>query len=238
MILTDYKGQVVLSSEYARAIASVVPDAFNEFGRGATFSTSNIAEILAQLIPGYTAENFQKIIDNKAVEYSFSGTLVNTPSGTPTGTAVIIDGSTELTEKYQAIVDFYYPIFAAAASNGFTTEYENAMRQNADYISDSIISGTLQLASVNHNGQYEEDTTLGFYTNAGYITTVTDSEAQQEINAWYEAEKARIAEKENYLDILISDFSTEHEAIKAEIDSVQSFIDDNINRTMSWGTSA
>ena len=82
---------------------------------------------------------------------------------------------------------------------------------------------------VEGSGEFEEDTSLNFFTNAGYIETVSDSETREEVNAWYEAEKNRIAEKENILDIQISEWSTTLEAVKVEIKALESYVSDAIS---------
>ena len=65
MILADYKGQVVLSDSYAKAITDVLGSSvMDASGRGGTFSTDKIPEILAALCPGIKAEEFKSVIDN------------------------------------------------------------------------------------------------------------------------------------------------------------------------------
>ena len=45
-----------------------------------------------------------------------------------------------------------------------------------------------------------------------------------------------VAEKETLIDITMNDLSTELESIKAEIQSVQSLLDDAINSVFDWGS--
>ena len=231
MILTDYKGQAVLSSDYARAIESATGVSADAYGRGGTFSTDKIPEILASLFMEYSADQFREVINGGDVTKTINSETKNTMTGETTGSSTM---EVSFTSAIQKIIDFYVPIFSAAATNGWTTEYNEQIKNNEDYISDAIISGSLQLATVGPNGQYEEDTSLRFYTQAGYIETITDGEANEELAAWYNAEKARVNEKENLLDIHISELSTELEVIQTEMQSVQSFIDDAISN-MSWG---
>ena len=238
MILTDYKGQVVMSDTYANAITSVLgSSAMNAKGQGGTFSTDNIPAILAAFIPSYTAEQFQTVIDGDTVSASFEADEVQTVTGEETGDKTEIDISEETTALIQELVDFYYPIFQAAAANGWTTEYNKDMAANTDYVSDAIVSGTFQLESVNDEGNYEPDTSLTYFITAGLVEQRTDSSAREEITAWYEEEKARISEKEDWLDIENQDFSTELEAINTEIQSIQSLIDDAISTVFDWGSS-
>ncbi len=238
MILADYKGQVVLSDAYAKAITSVLgAGVMDANGRGGTFSTDKIAAIMAAFLPGFKAEDFQTVIDKKAIESSsYSATVTNTLSGESTGEKVTVDNTTTKQSDIEKLVDFYLPIFKAAAANGWTTEYEKERSLNDNYVSDALVTGTFQLESVNDAGTYDEGTTLTYFVTTGDIQTRTDSDTREEITAWYNAEKERIAEKENYIDMHMSDLSTELEAINTEIQSIQSYIDDAIQSVFDWGS--
>ena len=137
----------------------------------------------------------------------------------------------------QSMIDFYRPIFQAAATNGWTTEYNVAMAENENYISDAIMSGTLCLAQVTDTGNYEEDLSLTYFITAGLCEQRTDSSYREAITAWYDAEKETINEKEVQIDMTITDLSTELEAIKTEMDSIASFIDDAVGSVFDWGAS-
>ena len=237
MILTDYKGQVVLSADYANAITSALgSSAMDSMGRGGTFSSSEIPAILAELIPGYTEEQFQTIIDGENITTSYEANGVQTLTGESTGNSTTIDNSETSTSLLQQLVDFYYPIFSAAAANGWTSEYNNEIKTNEDYINDGLVSGTLQLAKVDDEGNYEPDTSLTFFITQGAVESRVDSDIREEITAWYEEQKAAISEKENWLDIEIDNLSTELESINTEIQSVKSFIDDAISSVFDWGS--
>lgn len=238
MILTDYKGQVVLNDSYAKAITSVLgADAMNTKGQGSTFSTDKIAAILAALLPGFSEEDFQTAIDNGEYSSSYDASKVNTLTGEATGKKVTVDNSSTVKEKITALLDFYYPIFSAAAANGWTTEYNKDIAANEDYVSDALVTGSFQLESVQPDGSLEEGTSLTYYITTGLVQSRTDSDAREEITAWYNAEKERISEKEDYLDIHMDDLSTEIEAINTEIQSIQSLIDDAISSVFDWGSS-
>lgn len=238
MILTDFKGQVVMSKAYASAITSVLgSSAMNAQGRGGTFSTDQIPAILAKLLPGFTEDQFKNAIDGKSQDStSYDANGVQTITGNSTGNKVTVDNTETTTKKIQSIVDFYYPIFQAAAANGWTTEYNNDMGTNDDYVSDALSSGTFQLATVNDEGNYEPDTSLTYYVTSGLVAQNNNSEVREEVTAWYEAEKARISEKEDYLDIDMDNLSTELESINTEIQSIQSLIDDAISSVFDWGS--
>ena len=238
MILTDFKGQVVMSKAYASAITSVLgSSAMDSQGRGGTFSTDQIPAILATLLPGFTEDQFKNAIDGKSQDStSYDANGVQTITGNSTGNKVTVDNTETITKKIQSIVDFYYPIFQAAAANGWTTEYNNDMGTNDDYVSDALSSGTFQLATVNDEGNYDPDTSLTYYVTSGLVSQNNNSEVREEITAWYEAEKARISEKEDYLDIDMDNLSTELESINTEIQSIQSLIDDAISSVFDWGS--
>ena len=239
MILADYKGQVVLSDSYAKAITDVLGSSvMDASGRGGTFSTDKIPEILAALCPGIKAEEFKSVIDNTDFgSYSYDSHGVNTITKEETGSQTVTNNTDTVKSKIQQLVDFYYPIFAAAASNGWTTEYNKAMSTNDDYISDAIVSGAFQLETVNEYGEYDEGTSLTYFVTSGLVQSRTDSDAREEVTAWYNAEKERISAKESYLDMEINDWSTELEAINTEIQSIQSLIDDAISSVFDWGSS-
>lgn len=238
MILTDFKGQVVMSKAYANAITSVLgSSAMNTQGRGGTFSTDQIPAILAKLLPGFTEAQFKNAIDGKSQDStSYDANGKQTITGEDTGNKVTVDNTKTTTSKIQSLVDFYYPIFQAAAANGWTTEYNNDMGTNDDYVSDALSSGTFQLATVNDEGNYEPDTSLTYYVTSGLVAQNNNSEVREEVTAWYEAEKARISEKEDYLDIDMDNLSTELESINTEIQSIQSLIDDAISSVFDWGS--
>lgn len=237
MILTDYKGQVVLSSDYANAITAVLgSSAMDSQGRGGTFSTDQIPAMLAELIPGYSEEQFKAVIDGDGVTTSYDANGVQTITGESSGNSTTIDNSDTTTSILQELVDFYYPIFSAAAANGWTSEYNDEIKNNDDYISDGLVSGTLQLTTVNEDGNYDPDTSLTYFVTAGLVESRTDSDVREEITAWYEAEKAAISEKEDWLDMDMDNLSTELEAINTEIQSVKSLIDDAISSVFDWGS--
>ena len=238
VVLSDYKGQVILSETYANAITSVLgSSAMDGYGRGGTFSTDEIPAMLAYVIPTYSEEEFRNVINGGTEDKSYTTDNKNTMTGESTGNSTEVDISDEWTSQIQTIVDFYYPIFAAAAANGWTTEYNQEMKTNDDYISDAIVNGTFQLEQVDEFGNYDPDTSLTYFTTNGLIQARTDSDVREEITAWYNAEKERISEKENYLDIEATDLSTELESINTEIQSIQSLIDDAITSVFDWGSS-
>lgn len=237
MILTDYKGAVVLSDNYANVLKKVLgDDCIDATGRGRNFDINKIPEILSKLT-NISQEKFETVIANKMIESSYSAHGVNTLTGEATGEHTTVNNSETATATIQKLVDFYYPILQACAVNGWTTEYNQDMAGNEDYISDALVSGTFCLAEVNDEGTYDPNTSLTYFLTAGYVQERTDSDAREEITAWYKAEQARISEKEDYLDIEIRDLSTELEAINTEMESLKSLIDNAIQTVFDWGSS-
>ena len=237
MVLTDYKGQVVLSQAYANAITSVLGAGVQDaYGRGSTFSANDIPKILAALVQGITADQFATVMDGENLINIDEYYKQNTMTGESTGETTEKDSGADQTEMIQRIIDFYYPIFMAAASNGWTTEYNEEMKHNEDYLSDALVTGTFQLESVDDNGVYNERGSLTYFVTAGLIEARNDSDVREEITAWYNAEKERLTEKETYYDLEIDNLSTELEAVNTEIQSIQTLIDDAVSSVFDWGS--
>ena len=240
MLLADCKGRVVLSQTYANAITKVLgSSAIDVNGRGGTFSKDKIAEILASLFPTVSvngAEDFQAAIDEEDLSsYYYDTDEKNTMALDLVNADSQADGSKRYSEQVKTIVDFYYPIFLAAAANGWTTEYNNEINTEEDYLSDSLISGTLQLAEVNSDGSYNPNTSLNYFLTSGAITAKSTAAIREQVAAWYNAEKDRLTEKESFIDLEIRDCSTELEAIKTEMESIKSFIKNSIETVFNWG---
>ena len=109
------------------------------------------------------------------------------------------------------------------------------MATNDDYVSDALVTGTFQLESVNPHGDYDEGISLTYFITAGLVEQRNDSDAREEVTAWYNAEKERLNEKETYYDLHMDELSTELEAVKTEIESVKSFIEDAVSSVFDWG---
>jgi len=236
MVLTDYRGAVVVNG----GIASILQEKYgmNAQGRGGTFSQDDIPELISEIMNGtITADEIRTIQSGGTVERVCSSTVYNTLTGNSVGKNDNYDYSEKTTELFAKIIDFYTPIFQSCAANGWTTEYNQEMANNEDYISDALVSGTFCLAKVDEEGTYEPNTSLSYFLTAGLVQERTDSDSREEITAWYNAEKERISEKENFLDIEMRDLSTELEAINTEMQALQSIINDAIQSVFDWGSS-
>ena len=237
MILADSSGRVVMSDAYANALKQVLGNSIiDSQGRGGTFSVTKIPEIIAKLVPGHDASEFKAIIDGDNVDSDYDAHGVNQMTGEETGTHSTVDNTSSSTQLLQQIVDFYFPIFNAAAANGWTTEYNKDMQNNDDYISDALVTGTMQLVEVNDTGGYDPDASLTYFITAGLVTERTNSDKREEITAWYNAQKELLTEKENWYDIDMRNLSTELEAIKTEMESLQSFINSQVEGVFDWGS--
>ena len=238
MILTDSKGLVVMNNTYANVMKKVLgEDCVDVDGRGGTFSTEYIPALIAEIAGApCTEEKVKTIIDGGVDPHTYSVSNVNTWSGETVSTGNEYDGSDKWSSKIESIVNFFYPIFQAAAANGWTMEYSQELESsNSNYISDALVSGFFALAQVDCAGGYEPETSLSYFTTSGLVLERTDSSVREEITAWYNAEKEKISEKESWLDIEISDLSTELEAINTEIESIKSLIEDDM-KVFEWGT--
>ncbi len=236
MILTDASGLVVLGSSYVSTMTKVLGSTcIDSKGRGGTFSDDKIPELIATIAgEPFTADDIKKVQKGEKIESSYTADSLNTLSLEETGTTTV-DNTNTLTDMYQKIIDFYEPIFKAAAANGWTTEYNNDMEHNTNYVSDALVSGIFQLAQVDEFGGYEPDTSLTYFITSGLVLEKTDSSVREEITAWYNAEKERINEKESWLDLEIQDYSTELEAANTEIESIKSMLEDDM-KPFEWCT--
>ena len=236
MILTDASGLVVLGSSYVSTMTKVLGSScIDSKGRGGTFSVDKIPELIASIAgTPFTAEDILKVKNGDTLDSSYSTNVLNTLSLNSNGSGTVNNSNT-LTEMYQKLIDFYYPIFQAAAANGWTTEYNDEMEHNENYVNDALVTGSFQLAQVDDLGGYEPDTSLRYFITRGYVQEQNDSSYREDVTAWYNAEKERINEKENFITIEIQDLSTELEATKTEMEALKSMLQDDM-KPFEWCT--
>lgn len=237
MILTDSFGLVVMSDAYANVLRKVLgANCVDASGKGGTFSVDKIPAIIAELGgANCTEEKVKEVIEGGNLQYGYSVSKVNTLSGETTGTNQDHDASDSLTTMIENIVNFFYPIFKAAATNGWTTEYNRDMQTNTNYVSDALVTGSFQLAQVNCDGNYDPETSLTYFVTSGLVLERTDSDVREEVTAWYNSEKERINEKESWIDIELQDLSTELEATKTEIETLKTQLEDDM-KPFEWCT--
>ena len=232
-VLTDYRGLVVLSDKYAEMLTKAgVPN------DGSSFSATDFVPKVLSNLTGLSEELCRKLYEGKELTDgdvpAQDAQKIKSPTGEVQGDSSISIAAV-VESLYRPYVDFYKPIFQAAATNGWTTEYNAQIDSNKEYVGDAITSGIFQLADVTDNGSYYECTELSYYITKGLVQEVNDADNREEVNAWYQAEKAIINEKETALDLHITELSAELEAIKTEMDSIKTFIDDAIGTVFDWG---
>ena len=202
MVLTDRNGLVVINDTYASILKEVLGSGcIDANGRGGTFSFDKIPEILERIAPTYSAEEFRVAISggNISSEWEGGATTKKTKSGDTVSEGDVYDNSSSVSSKLAAIASYFYPIFQAAAANGWTTEYNKEMANNSSYISDALVTGTFMLEQVDDAGVYKPDSSLTYFTTRGLVVERTDSQVREEVTAWYNAEKEAISEKEDGL---------------------------------------
>lgn len=232
MILADCTGKVVLDKSYADAISSVLgSDAINNNLQGKPFSLSYVPEILLKLgaFAGINKTQIENVMNGGEIESSYGADIIWTLTGETVGQKDV-DNSPKATELVKKLIDFYLPIIRAAAANGWTTQYNSQIENNNDYISDALMNGTFQLTLVDDYGDYENDTSLSYFKISGDVLEKSDADKREEVTAWYMAEKDKVSEKESFLDLEITEMSTELEAIKVEMQSLKSIIKDETEK--------
>lgn len=237
MVLTDYNGRVVMNSFYANIMQKVLgTGCVDANGVGGTFSLDNIPALISEAAGTYCSEEDVKaVLNNGSLEYGANFLTQNTMTGEQTSEdSFNKDLSTQVTSAVSRIVNYYYPIFQAAAANGWTTEYNKEMESDSNYLSDALVSGIFQLEQIDSTGTYKPDASLSYFVTSGLVLEKTDSSAREEITAWYNSEKEKINEQESWLDINISDLSTELEAINTEIKTLEDLINNDIE-VFDWG---
>ncbi len=236
MILTDSRGLVVMSDQYANILAKILGSScMDAKGRGGTFSTDKIPAIIAAIAGSpLTEENVKEVMDGQTLDYNYNSTVRQTTTLNQKGSTTT-DGSGTYTEMIKKLVDFYAPIFQAAAANGWTKEYNECMAENDNYISDALVSGMFQLAQVGTEGSYDPDTSLTYFVYSGAVSDRSDAHVREEITAKYNAEKEEIAFKEDMIDLETQDLSTELEATNTELESIKSLLEDDMS-IFEWCT--
>ena len=233
MVLTDANGLVVLGSSYVSTMTKVLGSScIDGKGRGGTFSTDKIPELIAEIsstagVNAFTADEIREVMNGGSIKQEgYESDVEQTTTLEKQGTTTT-DNNDTLTEMCQKLIDFYYPIFNAAAANGWTTEYNNEMDHNTSYVNDALSSGIFNLAQVGETGNYNPDTNLTYFVMAGFVKEHSDGDKREEIQAWYDKERENIATKEDFIDLLIRNLSTELEAANVEIEALKTNINDS-----------
>ena len=108
MVLTDYRGAVVLSNDYADAIVAVLgPNAIDAHGRGGTFSSEKIPEMLAEICTGFDASVFKAVMNGEEVHSEYSADVIQILGASDTGKDTVVDTTDKSTAMVQKLLDFY-----------------------------------------------------------------------------------------------------------------------------------
>lgn len=243
MILTDASGLVVLGSSYVSTMTKVLGSScMDSKGRGSTFSAEKIPELIAAIssvagVETFTADEVRAVMNGGSADESSytSKRLQALDTGNVKGTATT-DNTNTRTNMCQQLIDFYEPIFKAAAANGWTTEYNNEMEHETDYINAALTSGFFQLAQVDEHGNYNPDTSLTYFTMSNLVTAKSDSSKREEVNAWYNKVKEEINFKESLIDMDQQNLSTELESINTKMEDLKSMLKDKDMSPFEWCT--
>ncbi len=137
------------------------------------------------------------------------------------------------------IVSYFAPILSAALSNGVADSNKFEEACDTDKLQAGFQSGVFQLCNVYNvqNGSYRRNTTLEYFVHMGYVSEKLDSSEREEINAWYNAEQAKISEQETYWDLEVTNLSTELSAVNTELEAVKTLKSEAIKSVFDWGSS-
>ncbi len=232
MVLTDMNGLVVMNNTYANVMKKVLgASCLDADGRGGTFSTDKIPAMIAEMAGApCTEDKVKDVIEGGTLDYSYVTTTKKTGSQEVVSTGNVHDASDTFTSKIESIVKFFYPIFMAAASNGWTTEYNREMESSdSNYISDALVSGVFNLEQVDTAGNYKPDASLSYFTTAGLVLEKTDSSVREAVTAWYNAQKEELNEKETWLNMQQTQLSTELEVCTTEIQQLEQKLQDDVS---------
>lgn len=123
-------------------------------------------------------------------------------------------------------------IAANASTLGISLYYANGTKFEDE---SSKLSATDLYDMISSGQVYITDNTgkrVDIFTNTSYRTTYDDNEVRK-AEANYEAELAKINQKEKMLDFELNNLQTEHNALKAEMDSIKSLIKDNVEKSFN-----
>lgn len=113
----DGTGKAIIAAQYGTAIAAALglPDSTS----GGKFGQDAIPAIIAQLMPGISADNILLVMNGGTLDSSFDASLIQTVSGKDTGKDTNVDNSQTATEKLRTVINFYKPIFTRASLQGW-----------------------------------------------------------------------------------------------------------------------
>ena len=134
------------------------------------------------------------------------------------GDSEIDDGGSDLNAS------FYDALFNMICTQGWT---ENAQIDDTDYMTEMMKNGMAFISAISDDGYYYQ----GAYSNDKTIIEVPDNEAIAQAEAKYNAEKAKIENKEDSIDMKMKSLDTEISALDQEYNTVKSLISKSIEKS-------
>ncbi len=188
------------------------------------FSYSTIAIDLNNLTQVYLTA-YMEYLNGETYDYNkgkMSESTLYTPKGTDEFKIGAIDVDSNGEEDLTA--GFYDAMFNIICTNGWT---ENENINNTEYMQELLKNGAIYLSEMDNDAYYYQ---TSYKTNT-YITEVADSDAVAQAEAKYNAEKARIENKENTIDMKMKNLDTEITSLTTEYDTMKSLISKTVEKS-------
>jgi len=124
----------------------------------------------------------------------------------------------------QKLGGFYDTLFNQICTRGWT---QNNNINDKDYMQNMLKSGAMFICSESTDGYFYQEN----YASNVLIREEEDTSAVAEAEAKYNAQKQRLANKEDAIDLKMKNLDTELTALQTEYDSVKKTIDKNISNS-------
>ena len=134
------------------------------------------------------------------------------------GNSEVDDGGSDLNAS------FYDALFNMICTQGWT---ENAQIDDTDYMTEMMKNGMAFISSISDDGYYYQSA----YSNDKTILEVADEESIAQAEAKYNAEKAKIENKEDSIDMKMKGLDTELSALDQEYNTVKSLITKSVEKS-------
>lgn len=185
-------------------------------------SISNIAKVFLTAMV-----QFQKGLDNTDYTYN-RGNIAKTASlydsKKDDHKFTVVTNTDADAGTDSSVANFYDALFNKICLNGWT---ENDMIDDTSYLQEMMKSGMVYLSSISTDGNYYQ----GSYSTDTHISEVADTEAVAQAEAKYNAEKARIENKEDTIDLKMKNLDTEISSLTTEYDSTKQIISKSIEKS-------
>ncbi|MCI1274024.1 MAG: hypothetical protein LKG27_06305 [Clostridiaceae bacterium] len=156
--------------------------------------------------------------------YSVGKTVQSSDFATDAAATFDVVTDTQVSADDQKLAGFYDTMLNMICTNGWT---ENSNVSDKDYFQNMLQSGGFVLSKIGSDKYYYQEN----YATDTNIKTEEDTTAVAEAEAKYNAEKQRLSNKEDTIDLQMKNLDTEISALTTEYDTVKSAISKNIERT-------